>query len=82
MGETAKPAAPLATRTIRCTHDNAREMQLVVKHWPELHALVQHLQAQNMFPGLRALQITLTGPQSFVDKGLAALTPENAPKRD
>ena len=82
MGETAKPAAPLATRTIRCTPDNAREMQQVVKNWPELHALVQSLQAQDLFPGLRGLTVTLTGPESFVGKGLGALIPENAPKRD
>jgi hypothetical protein len=82
MGETAKPAAPLATRTIRCTPDNAREMQQVVKNWPELHALVQSLQEQDMFPGLRGLTVTLTGPESFVGKGLGALIPENAPKRD
>ena len=86
MGETVKEsqpaAAPLATRTIRCTPDNAREMQQVVKNWPELHALVQHLQAQDLFPGLRGLTVTLTGPESFVGKGLGALIPENAPKRD
>lgn len=79
MEETPKPAA---TRTIRCTPDNAFEMQQFVKNWPELHALVQHLQAQNLFPGLRGLSITLTGPESFVCKGLAALDPKNAPKRD
>ncbi len=77
MGETAKPAAAQATRTIRCTPENARDMQQAVKNWPELHNLVQHLQAQDLFPGLRALQITLTGPQSYVEQGLAALTPQN-----
>lgn len=82
MGETANPAAAQATRTIRCTPDNARDMQQVVKNWPQLHDLVQSLQSQNLFPGLRALQITLTGPQEQLDKGLAALLPENAPKRD
>jgi hypothetical protein len=80
--ETAQPPAPQATRTIRCTPDNARDMQLAVKNWPELHALVQSLQAQDLFPGLRGLSITLTGPQQYVDRGLAALLPENAPKRD
>jgi len=82
MGETAKPAAALASRTIRCTPDNAFEMQQAVKNWPELHALVQHLQAQDLFPGLRGLQITLTGSESFVGKGLGALTADNASKRD
>lgn len=82
MGETAKPDAAQATRTIRCTPENARDMQQVVKNWPELHDLVQSLQAHDLFPGLRALQITLTGPQEHLDKGLAALLPQNAPKRD
>jgi hypothetical protein len=82
MGETAKPPAPQASRTIRCTPDNAREMQQTVKNWPELHALVQHLQAQDFFPGLRALSITLTGPESFVAGGLDAVNGLNASKRD
>ena len=82
MEETAKPSAPKASRTIRCTPENAAQMQQAVKHWPELHALVQTLQADGLFPGLRALQITLTGPQSYVDQGLAALTPQNPAKRD
>ena len=86
MGETAKESQPAAaaqaTRTIRCTPDNAREMQQVVKNWPELHALVQSLQAQDLFPGLRGLSITLTGPESFVSGGLGALTAENGSKRD
>jgi len=67
-------------KTIRCTPENAAQMQQVVKAWPELHALVQGLQAQDMFPGLRALQITLTGSAEHVGKGLAALLPENAPE--
>lgn len=79
MGETTKPAA---TRTIRCTPDNAADMQRMVKAWPELHALVQHLQAQDMFPGLRGLSVTLTGPESFVAQGLGAMDQLNAPKRD
>lgn len=82
MGETAKPAAAQATRTIRCTPENAPEMQRMVKNWPELHALVQHLQAQDLFPGLRGLSVTLTGPESFVAKGLGAVDQLNAPKRD
>ena len=70
------------TRTIRCTPDNAREMQQMVKQWPELHALVQHLQAQDFFPGLRGLSVTLTGPESFVAGGIGAVNALNAPKRD
>jgi hypothetical protein len=70
------------TRTIRCTPDNALEMQQMVKQWPELHALVQDLQAQGVFPGLRALTITLTGPEIFLSKGVGAVNDLNAPKRD
>ena len=71
---------PLAKRVIRCTQDNAREMQQAVKAWPELHALVQHLQAQDLFPGMRGLTITLTGSAELVGKGLAAVAEINAAK--
>ena len=82
MEEAPKARAPAATRTIRCTPDNARDMQQMVKQWPELHALVQDLQAQGVFPGLRGLSVTLTGPELFLSKGVAAVTELNAPKRD
>lgn len=68
-----------STCTIRCTPENAKEFQATVRHWPELHSLVKDLQAQNLFPGLRAMQITLTGPEKWVGKGLGALAPQNAP---
>ena len=71
---------PLAKRVIRCTQDNAREMQQAVKAWPELHALVQSLQAQDLFPGMRGLTITLTGSAELVGKGLAAVAEINAAK--
>lgn len=70
------------TRTIRCTPDNAREMQQMVKQWPDLHALVQGLQEQDLFPGLRNLTVTLTGPESFVARGIDAVNELNASKRD
>jgi len=70
----------VAERTILCTPANAAQVQRVVKSWPELHDLVQSLQAQNMFPGLRAVRITLTGSEEHVGKGLGALMPENAPE--
>ena len=79
MGETPKPAA---TRTIRCTPENARQMQSLVKNCPGLLALVQHLQAADLFPGLRGLSVTLRGPQSFVDGGLGAVEQLMASKRD
>ena len=82
MEETLKPLAPVATRTIRCTPDNAREMQAMVKKWPDLHRLVQHLQAQDLFPGLRGLSVTLNGPESFVAGGIGAVNALNASKRD
>ena len=79
MEETKTPAlAKPRSRTIRCTPDNAAQMQQAVKAWPELHALVQDLQAQNLFPGLRALQITLTGSDALLANGLAAVAEINA----
>lgn len=55
-------------------------MAATVKAWPQLHDLVKSLQAQDLFPGLRALQITLTGDQTFINGGLAAVRQINAPK--
>lgn len=78
MGE--NQTKPPAKKVIRCTPDNAAEMQRMVKAWPQLHALVQNLQAQNLFPGLRGLTVTLTGSEQFVAKGLAAVTQTNAPQ--
>ena len=69
----------MAEKTIACTPANAAQMQRLVKAWPELHALVQHLQAQELFPGLRGLSITLTGSDEHVARGLGALNLENAP---
>ena len=71
---------PPVKKVIRCTPDNARQMQHTVKAWPELHALVQTLQAQGIFPGLRALSITLEGSAAFVGGGLAAVDAINATK--
>ena len=72
------PTPPAVKKVIRCTPENARDMQQAVKAWPELHALVQHLQEQDLFPGLRALSITLTGSEALVGKGLAAVAEINA----
>ena len=72
------PTQALAKKVIRCTPDNAAAMQQAVKAWPELHALVQDLQAQDLFPGLRGLQITVTGSAALVGKGLAAVAEINA----
>lgn len=70
----------MAEKRISCTEHNAAQMQQVVKAWPELHALVKDLQAHNLFPGLRAVQITLVGDAQHLAKGLGALIPENAPE--
>lgn len=57
-------------RVIRCTPDNAAQIQQFVKQTPEVLALVKSLQSVGLFPGLRGLQITLTGTQEQVDRGL------------
>ena len=67
-------------KKIRCNEENVDEMRKVVKSWPELHGLVKSLQAQGLFPGLRAMQITLRGDAQWVGKGLGALIPPNAPE--
>ena len=79
--ETAAPDnATLGQRTIRCTADNAAQFQQLVKNWPELLGLVQSLQAQALFPGLRALSVTLSGPPDVLAQGLGAILPQNAPQ--
>ena len=80
-----KEATPLETaapgqRTIRCTEHNAAQFQQLVKSWPELLGLVQSLQAQALFPGLRALSVTLSGPPDVLAQGLGAILPPNAPQ--
>lgn len=62
------------------TPDNAREMASAVKDWPELHDLVKGLQAQDLFPGLRGLRITITGDDQLLAQGLGAVKTINASK--
>ena len=69
-----------AKAVIRCTPENAAEVRDLVKRRPELDSLVRGLQQQGLFPGLRALQITLTGSEEQVAKGLAGVMAENAPQ--
>lgn len=69
-----------AKRVIRCTPENVGDVRALVKRWPQLDTLVHSLQTQGVFPGLRGLQITLTGEQEWVGKGLGAVMPENAPE--
>ena len=64
--------AQLASRTIRTTESNAKQVQQLVKADPQLHALVQSLQAQGLFPGLRAVTFHLTGTPEHCAHGLAA----------
>ncbi len=66
-------------RVIHCTPDNVAEVRALVHRWPALSTLVESLQAKDLFPGLRSLQITITGSEEFVSKGLGAVMPENAP---
>lgn len=73
-------AAQTITKTIRATPDNAPEMRDLVKRWPQLNDLVRSLQAQNLFPGLRGLQITLTGHPDWIAKGLGAVQPSEPVK--
>lgn len=70
----------LVSRTYRVTEENRAEALALVKEWPELLALVRQLQADQLFPGLRGLQITLTGEKKEVAKGLGAALVKNAPE--
>lgn len=70
----------ISTRTIRCTEENARDFQRLVKADPELSALVRDLQRDGLFPGLRSMSITLTGDESTLVKGLGAWPTKNASK--
>ena len=63
-------------RVIGCTPENAAQMKRVVQGWPQLHGLVKQLQAADLFPGMRAMQITLTGSADYVAQGLDALEPK------
>lgn len=67
-----KTPRPMATRTIQTTPDNAKQVQQLVKADPQLHALVQSLQAQGMFPGLRAVTFHLAGTPEHCAQGLAS----------
>lgn len=67
-------------RVITCTQANHKEMAAAVKAWPALFDLVQHLQSQDLFPGLRAMRITLTGDDQFLAQGLGAIATINATK--
>jgi hypothetical protein len=69
----------MGQRTIRCTEANARAFQDLVKSDAQLLDLVQQLKAQDMFPGLRAMRITITGDDETLAKGLGAWPAENAP---
>lgn len=65
-------------RVICCTAENAPQVRAVVKAWPQLHGLVQQLQAGGIFPGLRSLEFTLRGTPEFREQGLDALLPSGS----
>lgn len=65
-------------RVIACTQENVAQMRRIVQNWPALHDLVDGLQKQGCFPGLRGLQITLTGHPSVLARGLDVLEGESA----
>lgn len=72
----------MGKKVITCSRENQKDMAAAVKAWPELHAWVQHLQSQDLFPGLRAMRITLTGSDQFVAQGLGAIAAIHATKAD
>lgn len=67
-------------KTIVCTPENAPEFRALARRWPELGQLIDSLKAQDLFPGLRAARITLTGDENELAKGLAGVCAENAPE--
>lgn len=70
----------VVSRVIRCTESNVADFRALLNGWPELKALVLDLQAQELFPGLRAMQVTLTGAPGWVTRGLAGLGSEGVAK--
>ena len=68
----------MVSKVIRCTEGNAAEFAALVNGWPELKALVRKLRADDLFLGLRGLQVTLTGEPEWVSRGLAAIGSDNA----
>lgn len=62
----------IVERTIRCSEANTAEFLALVNGWPELKALVRSLRALDLLPGLRGLQVTLTGPREHVGTGVLA----------
>ena len=80
MEDKRSESKPVVSRLITCVPSNQRDMAAAVKAWPALHETIKHLQAQDLFPGLRALRITVTGSEELVAQGLGAITTINAPK--
>jgi len=72
-------SGPTASRTIACTPENAPEFRAAIQNWPELGQLIKSLQAQDLFPGLRALKITVTGTPEQVAQGLGSIATEKTP---
>lgn len=70
----------LETRVFVPTPQTAGDFRAVIRAWPDLHALVQRLQADNLFPGLRGLQIAVTAAPERLAAGVVAALPQNAPQ--
>lgn len=68
--KTPAQAQNTVTRTIRTTLENAAQVQKLVKNSPQLLAMVQSLQSQGLFPGLRGFTFTLTGTPEHCASGL------------
>lgn len=61
-----------STRVICCDESNAPDFAALVNSWPELKALVRDLRAADLFPGLRGMQVTLTGAPEWTAQGMSA----------
>lgn len=66
------------TRVFNCTAENLADFRQLVQEWTELAGLIDALRRQNLFPGLRALQIRATAPANQLAAGVACLLQKNA----
>lgn len=69
----------VVTQVLACTPENKAEFRAAIRRWPEVDALMLDLHAQGFLPGLRNVQIKLTGPSDQVAKGLDAIDFTNGP---
>ncbi|WP_445287684.1 hypothetical protein [Variovorax atrisoli] len=69
-------------RVIRCNESNAPEFLAMVNRWPDLKALVRTLREADLFPGLRGMQVTLTGTPAWVSEGLASVGADGGSEKE